>query len=160
MNSGSDIYKDFRGYNGNNIIESEKIIRDRLLNNLQKFKEQIIQCEVKAKDHKSIKILERIITIKNRITRIEKEFEKRSDVIGHVYSETRVSRVNEEELEKIDTRVDELISMCCEILASMSCFETDMNFLHNISMVKAALKKIEEKCHVRMNIFLKQNMHH
>ncbi|OHD69964.1 MAG: hypothetical protein A2W19_02810 [Spirochaetes bacterium RBG_16_49_21] len=156
MSIDSKIYDDFKGYNAYQIGDAEKIIRHRHSKNFSSLIEKIEGCEAKARDQRQIKILERILSVKNRMARMKKEVDERDAVFMTFHLKERLAQVDEEKLREIDFHVVDLMSHCEQILDSLTCSETDMHIIEKFSSINEYLREMEEHCHDRMKVFRKE----
>ena len=155
MNDQTDIYRDFKGYNSYPIQESERIIRERHMNNFSRFMELINGCEKKVKAGRTTKILEKIISMKKKMSRMKEEFQRKADVLKTADTRISIGNVDEEKLKKIDWGVAESMKKIEEILSSMTCAETDMFVNTKFSDINKYLNDIEIECRERLLVFLK-----
>lgn len=155
MNNQVDIYKDFKGYNSYPIQESERIIRERHMGNFIKCAGLIKNCEDKARDGRSVKILEKVMVLRKKISNLENEFEKKSNILKTADARIKIDNVDEEKLKKIDYKVAEAMAKIAGILGSMKCAETDMFINTKFSDINKYLNEIETECRERLLVFLK-----
>ena len=156
MKDKIDIYKDFNGYNAYPLVEAERIIRGRILNEFSKLLEKVAGCEEKAKRMRLIKILEHIIAVKSRMERMKKQIKERDDLFVPVYLKARIAHVDEEKLKTIDFRLVELIAKSKEILESLSCAEADTHIIDKFTRINEDLREMENNCHARALILKKE----
>ncbi|MCU0822093.1 MAG: hypothetical protein MUC95_06425 [Spirochaetes bacterium] len=154
MNNQTDIYKDFKGYNSYAVQESERIIRERHMNNFLKCAELIKNCEEKTKAGKGVKILEKVMVLRKKMSNLEKEFEKKADILKTAGMSIKINHVDEERLKAIDFNVAGAMGKIEEILGSMTCAETDMLINTKFSDINKYLNDIEIECRERMLVFL------
>jgi hypothetical protein len=152
----SDIYKDFKGYNAYPLIEAERIVRGRILQEFNQLIQLLEGCEKKAKDMRLIWILEHITALMRRMQRMKKEIEERDEVFVPVYLKSRLAHLDEEKLKEIDFRLVELISSSMETIGSMSCAETDTRINEKFSGISDNLREMESLCHQRALILKKE----
>jgi hypothetical protein len=156
MSIDSNIYGDFKGYNAYQVSDAEKIIRRRHSNNFSRLIQKIEECEKKAKEQRQLKILERILTIKNRMVRMQRDLDERDAVPMTFSMKERLAHVDEERLKKIDFRVVELMSQCEQIMETLTCSETDMHIIEKFSTINDRLRELDEQCHERMKVLRKE----
>lgn len=154
MNTETDIYKDFNGYNAYPLIDAEKIIRERQIKNFNRCIELIKGCEKKAKEMKTVKILERVISLKKKMARLENEFAERGNILKNASKNLTFNRVDEDKLKKIDYDVAGKISGITETLEALSCAETDIHINKKFSAINSDLNEIEKNCKERLLILL------
>ena len=155
MKSETDIYRDFTGYNSYPIQESERIIRERHMNNFSRCMELINGCEEKVKAGRTTKILEKIISMKKKMSRMKEEFQRKADVLKTADTRISIGNVDEEKLKKIDWGVAESMKKIEDTLSSMTCAETDMFINTKFSDINKYLNDIEIECRERLLVFLK-----
>ncbi len=156
MSIDSNIYDDFKGYNAYQISDAEKIIRRRHSNNFSRLIEKIAECEKKARDQRQIKILESILSIKNRMVRMKKDVDGRDAIFMTFSMKERLAQVDEQRLKQVDFHVVELMSQCEQIMETLTCSETDMHIIEKFSTINDRLREMEEQCHDRMKVFKKE----
>jgi hypothetical protein len=156
MSIDSNIYGDFKGYNAYQISDAEKIIRRRHSDNFSRLIEKIEECEKKARDQRQLKILEGILTIKNRMVRMKRDLDERDAIYMTFSMKERLAQVDEERLKKIDFHVVELMAQCEQIMETFTCSETDMHIIEKFATINDHLRKMEEQCHDRMKVFRKE----
>ena len=156
MSINSNIYDDFDGYNAYQIADAEKVIRQRHSANFSTLIEKIEGCEKKARDQMQIKILEKILAVKNRMTRMKKEVDERDAVFMTFNLKEKLARVDEEKLREVDFRVVDLMLKSEQILDSLTCAEKDMHIIEKFTTVNTHLREMEEQCHERMKVFRKE----
>ena len=156
MKSEINIYKDFNGYNAYPLAEAERIIRGRILTEFSKLIKQIEGCEEKARSMRLIKILQQIVTVKNRMERMKKDIKERDNIFVPAYLKERIARVDEEKLKVVDSRLIELINLNKEILESLSCAEVDTHITDKFTTINENLREMENNCHSRALLLKKE----
>ena len=117
--------------------------------------ELINGCEEKVKAGRTTKILEKIISMKKKMSRMKEEFQRKADVLKTADTRISIGNVDEEKLKKIDWGVAESMKKIEEILSSMTCAETDMFINTKFSDINKYLNDIEIECRERLLVFLK-----
>jgi hypothetical protein len=156
MKQKIDIYKDFKGYNAYPLIEAEKIIRSRILEEFSKLNEMVEGCVNRAKEMQMIWILEHIMAVKNRMERMQKQIKDRDTLFIPAYLKEKIAHVDEEKLQAVDFRLIELIQLNKEIIDSLSCAETDTRIIDKFTAVNKNLREMEENCHTRALLLKKE----
>ena len=156
MNSKTDIYKDFNGYNAYPLQEAEKIIRSRLLDDFSTLIEKVEGCVEKARSMRLLKILEHILAVKKRMERMKSEMKERDTIFVPIYLKARIAHVDEEKLKTIDFRLIELIDMSRAIIDELSCVEGDTHIIDKFTRINDYLREMENRCHSRALLLKKE----
>jgi hypothetical protein len=156
MKEKFDIYRDFKGYNAYPLMEAERIIRGRILQEFSKLIQMVEGCEKKAGDMRLIWILEHITVLMRRMQRMKREIEERNEVFVPVYLKARIAHLDEEKLKQIDYKLVELITKSREIIDTMSCAETDTRIIEKFSHINENLRQMETQCQQRALILKKE----
>jgi hypothetical protein len=153
----SKIHHDFKGYDAYPLVESEHLIRERLLECLGGLREKNEHCLAKSRDEGREKLMSQIMTVKQRVDRISEEIKK--SLSGVHYKFEHMPAGDETAAREIDDRIEEHIKRCGGIIDELSCAETDMHIIERYSLIMENLGDIEKLFHERMKIFKRMQIY-
>lgn len=155
MQTPLKLYENFEGYNAYPLQEAEKIIRSQIGKKVRSMREEVDKCLNLAKEHGREKLISEILALEKRIDRLIGQIEERDRIYVPAYLKERITRVDEEQLEQIDSRVEDILNSCDEIIQQLTCAETDMHVVDRFTDINNKLRQMENLCHERSKLLVK-----
>lgn len=146
----SAIHNDFKGYHGYPLAESERIIRERIIECMNHIHEKNEHCLARVRAVGKEKLLSEIESLKKRIETIQGYMVNAGR--GARYTFEKLPAEREARLRELDTKLWDLLSQCAGILDRLSCSETDVHVIEHYTRMSAHLHEIDRAFHERMKI--------
>jgi hypothetical protein len=151
------IHHEFKGYDAYPLMESEHMIRERLLECLGGLREKNERCLEKSRDEGREKLMSRILTVKQRMDRVSEEITR--SMSGVHYKFEHMPAVDEAAAREIDGKIEDRIIQCAGIIDALSCAETDMHIVERYSLIMENLGQVEKLFHDRIKIFKRMQVY-
>jgi hypothetical protein len=146
----STIHDGFKGYGGYPLAESERIIRDRILQCMNELGVKNDHCMAKARAEGREKLVSEIETLKKRIEKLRHSMEISGS--GARYKFEKITADNEKRLRELDVKLESLFSRCAEMFDGLSCSETDIHIIERYTQMNEHLGEVERAFHERMKV--------
>ncbi len=156
MQASLKLYENFEGYNAYPLQESEKMIRSQIGKKVRSMREEVDKCLNLAREHGREKLISELFTLEKRLDRLIGQIEERDRIYVPAYLKEHITRVDEEKLEHVDGRVEDILNACDEIIQQLSCAETDMHVVDRFTDVNNKLRQMENLCHERSKLLVKE----
>jgi hypothetical protein len=101
-------------------------------------------------------ILEHITVLKRRMGKMRNQIKNRDEIFIPAYLKARITRVDEEKLKQVDHRLAELVALGLDIVATLSCAETDACLSDKFANISDLLREMESRCHERALLLKKE----
>jgi len=151
------LYEDFEGYNAYPLQDAEKMIRTKIGKQVRIMRDEVDKCLSNAKEHGKEKLISEILTLEKRIDRMITQIEERDRIYVPAYLRERITQLDEEKLEEIDSRVENILNTCEATIQQLSCAETDMHIIDRFTEINKNLRQMENLCHERSKLLVKDS---
>ncbi len=150
----STIHANFGGYT-HNVEETDRIMRERILQCIKNLHEKNLHCLQEAKTMGREKLYSEIETMHKRLEKFEQEIRK------HPVASFKFEGLSESDNEKIsmiEEKIERLASECADIIDSLSCSQVDTHIIDQYTRLASHLRLAERLYHERMTILKKVMM--
>ncbi len=144
------IHEDLKGCQGYPIAESERIVRERIIECMKHIQAKNEHCLARARAAGKEKLLSEIESLKKRIEKIRGYMENTGR--GAHYKFEKLPAARERRLQELDAKLWDLLSHFAGRLDQLSCSDTDVHVIEHYTRMNAHLGEIDRAFHERMKI--------
>ena len=135
-----------------NVAESDRLMRERLLQCIKNLHAKNLHCLEEAKTHGKEKLYSEIETMHKRLEKFEQEIAKNPMAS---FKFEGLSQSDDEKLKLIEEKIERLASECGEIIDNLSCSQVDTHIIEQYTRLASHLRLAERLYHERMMILKK-----